>query len=109
MSNLHKLFLEMKKLSEEERDILQELVRESNNVERTCKNLGIEYTDDILINWLNNTAHYRISAGGTKAVSTAQPTNSNNTQDPLVQKMKKIISGDNLDMIEEAAKEKGLI
>jgi diketogulonate reductase-like aldo/keto reductase len=96
----------MKKLTEEERDILQELVRESDNVERTCKNLGVEYTDEMLVNWLNNTAHYRIN--GPKACA-SQTTAPNNTQDPTVKKMEQIVKGDNLDMIEEAAEKKGLI
>lgn len=108
MSNLHKLFLEMKKLTKEERNILQELAREAETVERTCKNLGVEYTDEILINWLNATAHYRISAGVSAPMSPSA-TASNNSSDPTVQKMQKIIKGDNLDMIEEIAKEKGLI
>lgn len=106
MSNLHKLFIELKKLTEEERDMLQELVRETNDVERTCQNLGIKYTDEMLMNWLKNTAHYRLS--NVKAVGTTPP-NSNNTPDPTVQKMEKIILGDNLDIIEETAKDKGLI
>jgi diketogulonate reductase-like aldo/keto reductase len=96
----------MKKLSEEERDILQELVRESDNVERTCKNLGIEYTDEMLINWINNTAHYRINV---KPTSATQFTSPSNTLDPTVKKMEQIVKGDNLDMVEEAAKDRGLI
>ena len=106
MSQLHKIFKEMKKLTKDERDILVELLRESDNVERTCQNLGVKYTDEILESWLNNTAHYRV---GVKAASPTYPSNSNNSTDPTIEQMKKIIKGDNLDIIEEAAKDRGLI
>ena len=107
MSNLHKLFNELRKLSENERGLLQELLRESNTVEIQCKNLGVEYTDAMLINWLNNTAHYRVSSLSINSPPTINTLN--NTPDPTAECMKKIITGDNLDIIEEAAEKKGLI
>lgn len=100
MSNLHKLFKELQKLDYEDFDLLCDAWRESHNIKVVCKNMGIKYKDKFLISSLTKRVNNKAVAG---AVATI-PGSSNRDK-----KIEQIILGDNLDIIEEAAKKKGLI
>lgn len=104
--SLHKLFKELVDLNDSERETLMESVREAVNVKRMCEQLGIPYTQDLCINYVKNTSSYRC-----RAISPSNPPcpPPNTALDPETIKMSKVIIGDNLDIIEEAAKQKGLI
>jgi hypothetical protein len=99
MGNLHKLFKEMQNLNYEDFDLLCDAWREHHNVKRNCENMGIKYSDKILAKYITNITASRVTSQPTSA----PPTNNN------YKKIEKIILGDNLDIIEEAAKKKGLV
>lgn len=101
MSNLHKLFKELQKLDYDDFDLLCDAWRECNNVKINCKNMGIRYSDKYLISSLTK----RQMVNALMQPVTA-PTSSQNNR---IKKIDKVILGDNLDIIEEAAKKKGLI
>jgi hypothetical protein len=99
MSKLHKLFKEMQTLSHEDLEMLNEALRQASNCRRMCEELGIRYTEKRCISWIKK--HFNNNAV-TSVPTPATPTN------PLP-KIEKIIRGDNLDIIEEAAEKKGLL
>jgi len=103
MNNLHKLFLELKKLDYDDFDLLCDAYRENHYVKQNCKAMGIKYQDKYLINAITK----RVSTKcGTISPTGTVPPNQISSRD---KKIEKIILGDNLDIIEEAAKKKGLI
>jgi hypothetical protein len=97
MSKLHKLFDELKELSQDDRMLLQEALRDNDNVRQMCKNLGVKFSNKMLLKY--------IVGNQTNQGCIATPSNPVNNS----KKIEKIIMGDNLDIIEEAAKKKGLI
>ena len=108
MTNLHKLMKEVLSLSKEEYEILTETVREVHNVKRTCTQLGIPYSDEMCVNWIKSTENYRCR-NAPVAICPPSSGNINNQPDPFTEKMAKTLTGDNLDIIEEAAIKKGLL
>jgi hypothetical protein len=100
MSNLHKLFKEIEKLDYEDFDLLCDAWREADNVKQNCARMGIKYKDKYLINALTKRANCKANM----AIPTAPSSNTKRDK-----KIEQIILGDNLDIIEEAAKKKGLI
>jgi|SRR5579864_3724472 len=103
MSNLHKLFKELQKLDYDDFDLLCDAWRESTQVKNQCKNMGIKYNDKYLINAVTKRATSKLNYPG--AAPPINPPGQNNRD----KKIHQIIVGDNLDIIEEAAKKKGLI
>jgi hypothetical protein len=101
MSNLHKLFKELQKLDYDDFDLLCDAWREHQNVKINCKNMGIKYSDKYLIKSFTNRVN---NQGLCVAVAGTPPNQGNRTK-----KIEQIILGDNLDIIEEAAKKKGLL
>lgn len=104
MSVLHKLFKELQKLSDEDREMLYTAVSEDRNVRRLCKDMGVRCSDKIVAKYtinryINNNACVPTSPS---AINAGKQTNN-------AKKIEKIIMGDNLDIIEEAARKKGLI
>lgn len=100
MSKLHKLFKEIEKLDYDDFDLLCDAWRESFNVRQSCERIGVKYKDKFLVNAL--TKHHNLKSS---APMTAVPSSNNGRN----KKIEQIILGDNLDIIEEAAKKKGLI
>jgi len=101
MSNLHKIFKELQKLDFQDFDAVCDAWREHYNVKINCKNMGIKYSDKYLVNSLTKRRNSL-----TNAVATCPPTLNQSGRD---KKIEQIILGDNLDIIEETAKKKGLI
>jgi hypothetical protein len=95
--SLHKLFKELKQLSSDDRYLLNQAIREMDNVKRMCKDMGVKYSDKKLISYLRN--NYTSTQGIQPVAPAPFP----------AKKIEKIVLGDNLDIIEEAARKKGLI
>jgi hypothetical protein len=101
MSNLHKLFKELQKLSYDDFDLLCDAWREQQNVKINCQNMGIKYQEKFLVKSITR----RTNSKSYPVAVTSGPTSLNNRD----KKIEEIILGDNLDIIEEAAKKKGLL
>jgi hypothetical protein len=99
MSNMHKLFKELQKLDYEDFDLLCDAWREAYNVKRNCELMGVKYKDKFLVNALTKRVNGKLNPVPVSG-------SSSNGRD---KKIEQIIMGDNLDIIEEAAKKKGLI
>lgn len=102
MSKLHKIFKELQKLDYEDFDLLCDAWREHQNIKINCKNMGIKYQDKFLVNSTKKRA-------ANNAISTSHVAAPNLSRSNRDKKIEQIILGDNLDVIEEAAKKKGLI
>jgi hypothetical protein len=100
MSQLHKLFKELTKLSDNDRSLLWDALREKKTCEQLCEELGVKYSDKRFTKFLYERNK---NNGGTVAI--AIPT----SRQPSLKQLEQIVCGDNLDIIEEAAKKKGLI
>jgi hypothetical protein len=102
MSQLHKLFKELIKLSAEDQSFLWDALREKKNCERTCEELGVKYSDKRFAKYL-----YERNKSNSTGLVTTIPASSR--KGPTLKQIEQIVCGDNLDIIEEAARKKGLI
>jgi hypothetical protein len=90
--NLHKIFKEIFELSNEDAYILQELSEAVRDARSTFANVGTEFTYERFKEYFKRVHSYNLQ------------------KNPgYVNPMIKVIEGDNLDIIEEEAKKKGLI
>lgn len=90
----HKLFRQLFELPDEENYDVRELLEMVSSARIDFKNVGKEFTYEGFKEWFNR----------------AYAINSSPSQTALYYaKLLKIIEGDNLDIIEEAAEDKGLI
>ena len=99
MSQLHKLFKELIKLSHEDRSLLWDALREKQNCERACAELNVKYSDKRFAKFI-----YERSKN-----TNIQPQAPSLKQGPTLKQIEQVVCGDNLDIIEEAARKKGLI
>jgi len=90
--NLHKAFRELFELSHEDNYTMRDLLEMVNNARNEFDNVGVPFTYEGFKQWFN-----KVHISG--HVPPYQP----------YVKLQKIIEGDNLDQIEDAAKDKGLI
>jgi hypothetical protein len=99
MSQLHKLYKELIKLSYEDRSLLWDALREKQNCERACAELNVKYSDKRFAKFI-----YERNKN-----NCAQPASPSSKQGPTLKQIEQVVCGDNLDIIEEAARKKGLI
>lgn len=98
---LHKLFKEMMKLDEKERDLLWNTMHEAHTCKRMCEDMGVKFTDKKLAKFI----YERYKRNGiTPTVCASSP-----QKGPTLKQVQDIVSGTNLDIIEEAAEKKGLL
>jgi hypothetical protein len=97
MSNLHKLFRELFNLSVEENYDLRECMELIHEAKTDFDNVGVDFTYERFVEYAKR--RYGLIIAGSANTPYAGG---------YIRKLK-IIEGDNLDKIEDAAKDKGLI
>jgi len=98
---IHRLFKELQQLDDTGRSLVWDALHYARECEKVCKDLGVKYTDKKLAKFI----HARIkNNNGLVAASTQGP-----TKTVTLKQIEQVICGTNLDIIEEAARKKGLI
>jgi hypothetical protein len=96
--NLHKLYLQVFDLSSDDSYLIYDLMNYIREAKIEFEHVGVEFTHDSFKQWFE-----RIYGPFNVPATANKPAHRD------YNKMWKIITGDNLDIIEEAAKDRGLI